>query len=132
MSGEECSHHQGCRQEATVLLGTVKSPLSPLVLVAQTGPRRPRVLARHLHDAHVLGELNRALTFLCLIRLTWGLVSWAADQFLTSLPKDWNICGVGTTLPVNLQLLISPDYTVFSGRVEETFSGVLNTNESAQ
>ena len=32
----------------------------------------------------------------------------------------------------NLQLLISPDYTVFSGRVEETFSGVLNANESAQ
>jgi len=131
MSGEECSHHQGCGQEATVL-GTVTSVLSPIALMARTGPCCPRVLARHLHDAHVLGELNRALTFLCLIRLTWGLVSWAADQFLTSLPKDWNICGVGTTLPVNVQLLISPDYTVFSGRVEQTFSGMLNTNESAQ
>lgn len=110
----------------------MKSPLNPLVLVAQTGPCRPRVLARHLHDAHVLGELNTALAFLCLIRLTWGLVSWAADWFLTSLTKDWNNCGVGTTLPVNLKVLISPDYMVFSGRVEETFSGVLNTNESTQ
>lgn len=131
-SGEECSHRQGCRQKATVLLGTVKSPLSPLVLVARRGPCRPGVLARHLHAAHVLGELNTALAFLCLIRLTWGLVSWAADQFLTSLTKDWNNCGAGTTVPVNLQLLISPNYRVSPGRVEETLSRVLSSNESSQ
>ena len=34
----------------------VKSPLSPLVLVARTGPCRPGVLAWRLHAAHVLGN----------------------------------------------------------------------------
>ena len=44
----------------------------------------------------------------------------AADQFLTSLTKDWSNCGGGATVPVNLQLLISPNHRVSPGGVEDT------------